>query len=125
MPKLVQLKDSGGSIYPLSQPSSSIGAEIKTNEFFDNKPIYKKMIWIDSLPNAAIVYYSHGVPDIGDFYCVDLGSSYWLKTQTHFSFIYVKWISIVEMDKSNILISTLENASTYKAVITIKYTKNN
>lgn len=49
--------------------------EVKTNETWMGKPIYRKVIYIEQLPNAAVDEYSHGIENI-DTIWINIGKSY-------------------------------------------------
>lgn len=49
--------------------------EIKTNEIWMGKPIYRKVIYIESLPNATAGQYNHGIKNI-DTIWINTGKSF-------------------------------------------------
>lgn len=106
--------------------------EVKTNEiWFNGKPIYKKMIYIQSLPNATATTYQHGISNVDKIWC-DMSNSFldWNNASGSAPFSYIggtSFNSMIEIraftSSSFILDTHSTNRSSLSAYITIKYTK--
>jgi|GEM_PF-1435960 hypothetical protein len=98
--------------------------------YFNNKPIYSKTIYIESLPNNTTKYYSLNINDVDEIwfdlsnsYCVwesGVGSS--LPFVSNSNIIYSIQIGI-EKEKNKIKIRTAADRSNVHGYITVRYTK--
>ncbi len=106
--------------------------EVKTNEkWINGKPIYKKIIYISSLPNATATQYQHGISNVENIWC-DLSNSFvdWNNSSGTAPLNYIggtsfnSMIEVRGITSSSFTIDThATNRSNLVAYITIKYTK--
>lgn len=104
--------------------------ETKTNDTWYGKPIYTKVIYINSLPNNTIVTYSHKIENIEDVW-VDMQNSFIHTPVSDFrqSFAYVRsadlkaTITLFNINKTHFSIETKTDRSSLKAYVVLRYTK--
>ncbi len=106
-------------------------SEVKTNKVWtDGRPIYKKTIYIGSLPNSSEKTVAHGVSDL-DFVTLIYGTSYNTSGRSFPLPATIVTISsglasasiYVVADRNNIIVGTGIDRSSYQGYITIEYTK--
>lgn len=107
--------------------------EVMCGVWYDGKPLYQKVIYINSLPNNSTAYYnifnSSEINNI-DVCFMDEGNSYMTVTEAnHTETDTMNWIYSTSgfvmtciYDKQ-IRIITKDNKSTTSAYVTVKYTK--
>ena len=110
--------------------------EVKTNEkWIDGKPIYRKTIFISSLPNNTATQYSHGISNVDriwsnqvkSFICWSNGNStpfpYISMGGQSASVIYNAMIELRAIGKTTFEIKTAWDRSDLSAYVTLEYTK--
>ncbi|MBQ6477138.1 MAG: hypothetical protein IJI43_01695 [Bacilli bacterium] len=106
--------------------------EIKTNEtFIDGKPIYRKMFYVSSLPDATATAYQHGISNVDNIWC-DISNSFidWKNNSGVAPLNYIggtSFNSIVEVRAFTKTSFTIDTHSTNRSglcgYVTLKYTK--
>lgn len=108
-------------------------SEVKTNKvWIDGKPIYRKTIYVSSLPNATRKTYSHNISNVDEIWA-DLSSSFikWTITTAPFNnvssngstFNASSLINIDTIGKTSFTIGTTYDRSMLSAYVTLCYTK--
>ena len=101
--------------------------ETKSNEIWMGKPIYRKTIFIESLPNSTKKTYEHGIENIETIW-INPGKSFmfWHDEETAPIPIihneYVQGQMEIHVNHEGIIISTKTDRSSKKAYVSIEYT---
>lgn len=112
-------------------------SEVKTGEnWIDGKPIYRKVIYISSLPNNTGTQYSHGISNVDKIWVNQSKSFiYWssLGNSSPFPYIsmgdastpvgYNAMIELRSIGKTTFEIKTAYDRSSLSAYVTLEYTK--
>lgn len=119
-----------------TEPSASSYNTMSANEhftgeyYFDGKPIYAKTIYINSLPNATIKSYNHNAENV-DTIWIDVSKCFSFASNTNLTFPFPSVTTnassynfeIQQIGKDSVFLRTGQNRSSFKAYITINYTK--
>lgn len=98
--------------------------------WIDGKPIYKKTIYISSLPNATTGRYAHGISDmdtvisIDGVMKVDVGSAWPLSQSVNPNASGIQTAIRLTVDATNIIIDTGSDRRSKSAYVTLLYTKS-
>lgn len=111
-------------------------SEVNTGKkWIDGKPIYRKTIFISSLPNNTTTQYSHGISNVDriwsnqgkTFICWSNGNSapfpYISMGESSSSVTYSAMIELRAIGKTTFEIKTAWDRSTLSAYVTLEYTK--
>lgn len=98
--------------------------------WIDGKPLYRKMVEFGSMDSNTTKQVAHGIQNAKCVF-VDLGHSYWvINSETYdnptrtLTSIYQSYIKEITVNRSNIIVnSATVDASTYKWLFCLEYTK--
>ena len=99
--------------------------ERKIGTWINGKPLYRKTVYIEELPNENTGIYEHGIPNIDEKWIGN--GSFVIETNGNSSPIPNTWgtseVSGIYISPQSIYIKTTANYSPRSAYITIEYTK--
>lgn len=111
-----------GYHYPTKDELSYTTTEQSTGlTWIDGSEIYKKTIYVDTLPNNGVVRPNHNISSIG--MVVRISGIMVNATGDQFWHIPYQLIDIVEVNTNTVTIQSKFDARTYKAYVTVYYTK--
>lgn len=93
--------------------------------WIDGKPLYRKMIDFGNLSNNTGKKVNHGITNVSHIH-INIGESYFYMTTRRYefySFIYNEFIENVYVSNTFINIDSTRDASSYKALVCVEYTK--
>ena len=115
---------------------TTFGGDYSTSErvtpftWIDGKPVYKKTIFISSLPNATTGRYAHGISDMDTVISIDgvmkvgVGSAWPLSQSVNPNASGVQTAIRLTVDATNIVIDTGSDRRSLSAYVTLLYTKS-
>jgi hypothetical protein len=107
----------------------STSEQVTPFTWIDGKLIYKKTIYIDSLPNATTGRYAHGISDMDTVISIDgvmkvgVGSAWPLSQSVNPNASGVQTAVRLTVDATNIVIDTGSDRRSLSAYVTLLYTK--
>lgn len=101
------------------------------NEDGSKQPLYRKVVYLGNLPNASIKHIPHNISNLklvtkfyGTYYAADYSSQagipYVVSTENQ---AYFSYQIAMDINQTNIVLSTSVDRSAYKGQVTIEYTK--
>lgn len=115
---------------------ATFGGDYSTSErvtpftWIDGKPVYKKTIYISSLPNATTGRYAHGISDmdtvisIDGVMKVDVGSAWPLSQSVNPNASGIQTAIRLTVNATDIVIDTGSDRRSLSAYVTLLYTKS-
>ena len=104
--------------------------EVVVGTWIDGKPLYRRMFDFGTLPNNYVASKSHNIPNIKHIH-INLGASFWCTNSTpyeestgnSFSPVYISYISLFDVNKTQVIIQTVANGTNYHMLVCLEYTK--
>lgn len=99
--------------------------EVKTNKtWIDGKPIYRKVLVINNLPNNTSTSYAHSISNIDLIY---IEKAFWSLSDGACGpipqYVASSEVTSVYVNKTNVVITANVNYSTRKGYVVLEYTK--
>lgn len=118
-PTAVQDAPSGETLVALADwlsPPMQLGVEYRTAERYNNKPVYAKAISFGQAPNATYKDVSHGIENFSQLvsYTGMMGGA---------NLIEASWVDNIQINASNIRITTNTDVSANYVYLVLRYTK--
>ena len=104
-------------------PPMLLGIEYRTTERHNGKPVYRKVLDVGTMPNAATAQVDHGISDVDEIFLVKGSMTNANNTVSIPYYESAENVVGVSAQRHRVVVTATGNASLFTGVVHLKYTK--